>query len=335
MAIEKVLFGTYTKRVSKGIYSAELDTSLGELKNAALVAELGNPTYTTMGENNHLYAVDKKTDEGGVAVIDLKTGKIEQEVLSAGASPAYLGFDQARQLVYSGNYHKGTVDVLKVGADGQLTLTDTYQSEGSGPRDEQDQARVHFANLTPDNRLVVVDLGADKVLTFDVTETGKLQLVATFKTEPGFGPRHVRFSPDGQTAYLLGELSSKLSVLHYAAGEFTLQQTVSTIPADWTAHNGAAALRVSPDGKFVYASNRGHNSVAVFDVTGEARLIQWISTEGEFPRDMAFNATSDYLVVGNQETDNVSVYARDSKTGELRLTQKDFAIPESVRIEFI
>ena len=194
--------------------------------------------------------------------------------------------------------------------------------------------------MTPDNRVVVVDLGADKVYTFDVSAAGKLSLVTTFETEPGFGPRHIRFSPDGQYAYLLGELSSLLSVLKYdaATGSFTLVQTVSTKPADWTEHNGTAALRVSDDGKFVYASNRGHNSIAVFAVSeagAHLERIQLISTEGDFPRDFALDPSQAWVVAANQNTDNVSVYRRDIETGLLELVHKDIAVPETVRVEFV
>ncbi len=340
MASEKVVFGTYTKRISKGLYTAELNTETGDLENITEFAELGSPTYTALSAAGKLYAVDKQGDQGGVAVVDFATGTIEQEVLAEGASPAYLAVDEARQLLYSGNYHKGTLEVFAIAADGQITLTDTFQSEGSGPRPEQESAHVHFNNLTPDNRVVVVDLGADKVYTFDVSAEGKLSLVTTFETEPGFGPRHIRFSPDGQYAYLLGELSSLLSVLKYdaATGSFTLVQTVSTKPADWTEHNGTAALRVSDDGKFVYASNRGHNSIAVFAVSeagAHVERIQLISTEGDFPRDFALDPSQAWVVAANQNTDNVSVYRRDIETGLLELVHKDIAVPETVRVEFI
>lgn len=341
MALEKILFGTYTRRVSKGIYEAALNTETGELQDAKLVAEVGSPTYFALSKANTLYAVDKNGDQGGLAVLNFAddTATLTQEVLAEGASPAYVAVDEARQLLYSGNYHKGTLEVFAIAADGSLTLTDSFQSEGSGPRPEQGSSHVHWNNLTPDNRVAVVDLGADKVLTFDVSDAGKLTLVATYETEAGFGPRHLRFSPDGQYAYLLGELSSQLSVLKYNAdGSFTHLQTVATIPADWTEHNGGAAIYLSNDGKFVYTSNRGHNSIAVFAVKDNGASvahIQWISTEGDFPRDFALSPDDAFLVAANQNTDNVTVYRRDAVTGELTLSQKDFEIPESVRVLFI
>jgi 6-phosphogluconolactonase len=342
MALESILFGSYTRRVSKGIYEAELNTETGELQDRRVVAEVGSPTYLTVSKANVLYAVDKNGDQGGLAVYDFVDGKatLKQEVLAEGASPAYVAVDEARQLLYSGNYHKGTLEVFLIAADGTLTLADTFQSEGSGPRPEQGSAHVHFTNLTPDDRIVVVDLGADKVYTFDVSVDGKLTLAATYETEAGFGPRHIRFSPDGQYAYLLGELSSLLSVLKYdeETGRFTHVQTVSTIPADWTEHNGTAAIRVSSDGKFVYISNRGHNSLVVFATSEDgAKLtqVQTISTEGDFPRDFALDPTEQFIVAVNHNTDNATVYRRDDATGQLTVTQKDYEMPESVRVMFL
>lgn len=336
---EKILFGTYTKKTSKGIYEAILDTDKKALIEPTLVAEIGNPTYLTTSKANKLYSVDKHGSEGGVVVLDNATRpatKLSEHIIDA--APAYVAVDEDRQLLYAGYYHTGVVEVLKIDGD-KLTLTDSVTNVGSGPRPEQGSAHVHFTNLTPDNRLVVVDLGSDKVDVYDVSADGKLSLASTYVTEAGFGPRHIRFSPDGKHAYLLGELSSLLSVLEYdaATGSFKHVETVSTKPADWTEHNGTAAIRVTKDGKFIYASNRGHNSIVVFAVSADgadAEQIQLISTEGEFPRDFALNATEEFLVAANQDTDNVSLFERDATTGKLTLLQKDFAIPEGVRVHF-
>lgn len=336
---EKILFGTYTKKTSEGIYEAILDTEKRELTNATLVAKVGNPTYLTTSKAGKLYSVDKHGDQGGVFVLDNTTRpatKLSDHMLEA--APAYVAVDEARQLVYAGYYHIGLTEVLKINGD-SLELVDSIKNEGHGPRPEQGSAHVHFTGLTPDQRLVVVDLGSDRVDTYDVADSGKLTHAATLTTEPGFGPRHIRFSPDGKHAYLLGELSSKLSVLTYnsADGSFNVEQTVATLPADWTEFNRTAAIRVTSDGKFVYTSNRGHNSIAVFAITeagSHAELIQTISTEGEFPRDFALNSTEEFIVVANQDTDNVSLLSRDATTGKLSLVQKDFALPEGVRVHF-
>lgn len=341
MAIYKILFGTYTKRVSQGLYEAELNTETKQLQNASFIGELTNSTYLAISKANKVYAVENRDGQGGVVTLDNTARPLDEldTQLTEGSAPAYIGIDETRQLLFAGYYHRGTVESYKINADGRLTHVDTWQNNGSGPRPEQTSSHIHFANLTPDNRLVAVDLGTDEVITFDVTAEGQLTEKARFKTDEGFGPRHIRFSQDGQYAYLLGELSSLLSVLKYNSedGTFEHVMTASTIPSDWTEHNGAAALRLSHDGRYIYASNRGHNSVAVFKVVNEGaeiERIQLISTEGAFPRDMNWDKDEAFLVVANQDTDNVSLFARDSGSGELSLLQKDFTIPEGVRVTF-
>ncbi|KAA8362457.1 lactonase family protein [Leuconostoc carnosum] len=341
MAIHKILFGTYTKRLSKGLYEAELDTDKKQLQNPTFIGQLTNPTYLALSKANKIYAVENRNGQGGVVTLDnAKRPVVELDAkLTEGSAPAYMGIDEDRQLLFAGYYHRGTVESYTINADGSLSLSDSWQNEGSGPRPEQSSSHIHFANLTPDKRLVAVDLGSDEIITFDVTDNGQLTEASRFKTEEGSGPRHIRFSPNGQYAYVLGELSSLLSVLKYNSddGSFEHIMTASTIPSDWTEHNGSAALRLSHDGRFIYATNRGHNSIAVFKIVNggtEIERIQLISTEGEFPRDMNWDKDEAFLVVANQDTDNVSLYARDETTGELSLLQKDFAIPEGVRVTF-
>lgn len=338
---EKILFGTYTKSTSKGIYEAAFDETTGEMGPVELVAEVGSPTYVALSKANKLYAVDRNGDQGGVATLDYAEGKtsMEQEVLEPGASAAYVAVDEDRQFVYTANYHRGLVQVFKIESDGQLTETDRFQADGNGPRPEQASSHMHFFNVAPDGRLVAVDLGSDNVVTFDLSAEGKLTVVNTFKTEAGYGPRHIRFSADGKYAYLLGELSSKLTVLTYNAdGSFTPLQVVSTIPADWTEHNGTAAIYLSDDNRFLYSTNRGHNSMAVFAVQeggAQVELIQLISTEGDFPRDFALSPSNKFLIAANQNTDNATIYERNAETGMLTLKEKDLFVPEGVRVVFI
>lgn len=339
MTTHKILFGTYTKRVSKGIYEAVLDTETKTFSDAQLIAEATNPTYLAVSQANLIYAVNSVDGQGGVTTFDNDVRPLQalSNNMSEGAAPAYIGIDEDRQLVFAGYYHRGTVEVFQINADGTLTSTDVWQNTGSGPRPEQASSHVHFSNLTPDNKLVAVDLGADEVVTFDVSDAGTLTEVARYKTEAGFGPRHIRFAPDGKHAYLLGELSSLVSVLDYADGKFTHVQTLSTIPADWTEHNGTAAIRVSADGRFVYTSNRGHNSLAVFAVAengAQLERVQLISTEGEFPRDFNWTPDEKLVVVANQDTDNVALFDRDADTGLLTLISSDLVVPEAIRVTF-
>lgn len=337
---EKILFGTYTKKTSQGIYQGTLDTTAKTLTNDGLLAKTNNPTYLARSAKQRLYSVDKVDDQGGVAAWQLDGDQANKlnAVVAPGTPPAYVAVDEARQLVYSANYHKGTASVLKIADNGELALVDQIKHTGNGPRPEQDSSHIHYTDLTPDNRLVAINLGSDKVYVYNVSDAGKLSEQSVLTMPAGFGPRHLVFTPDGQHALLAGELSSKVATLTYdqATGQFTQTAIIETIPADYSEHNGAAAIRLSRDGHFLYVSNRGYNSLAVFAVDNEAKLtpIQQISTEGDFPRDFDLDPTEAFVVVVNQNTDNATLYARDLETGKLSLLQKDVAVPEGVCVLF-
>ena len=335
--IEQFLIGTYTKKASKGIYKVTLDTDQEKITNVELAIPSQKPAYLQVGQDERIYAIKQVDDKGGVASYSLSddNAKMLSDVLAAGAPPAYVGVDNKRHLLFSANYHTAKVDVFKINEDGTLTQTDSVLHEGAtGPEPEQEAPHVHYADLTPDNRLVVCDLGMDLVVVYDVSDDGKLTAVSRYKCEDGFGTRHIAFHPNGNYAYLLGELSSKLEVLKYNSKDASFKhlQTIKTIPTDWTAHNGAAAIRISSDGKFVYTSNRGENTIAVFEVQPDftVKHIQSISTEGDFPRDFNLNQDENYLLASNQNSDNLTLYKRNPSTGKLTLLQKDVNCPEPV-----
>ncbi|WP_137597155.1 lactonase family protein [Paucilactobacillus kaifaensis] len=339
--LENFLIGTYTRKSSQGIYTIELDTNTNQLSEASLLVNAQNPTYLGISAANNLYSVVKDGSQGGIGAYNLDTTPVTMlnSVLGAGSPPAYVAIDEQRQLVFSGNYHQGTITVFKINDDGSITQTDQVTHQGlTGPAKEQDAPHVHYCDLTPDNRLVVCDLGMDLVAVYDISADGKLTAVSQYHNEPGFGSRHIKFNPvNPNTAYVLGELSSKLEVLKYnqSLGEFTHQQTISTIPTDWTAHNGAAAIHISADGKYIYTSNRGQDTIAVFKVLSDqsVELIQSISTEGSFPRDFSFDRLEKFIVCANQETDNLTLFERNSVTGRLTLLQKDVRCPEGVCVK--
>ena len=335
--IEQFLIGTYTKKASKGIYKVTLDTNQEKITNVELAIPSQKPAYLQVGQDGRIYAIKQVDDKGGVASYSLAddNAKMLSDVLAAGAPPAYVGIDNKRHLLFSANYHTAKVDVFKINEDGTLTQTDSVLHEGTtGPEPEQEAPHVHYADLTPDNRLVVCDLGMDLVVVYDVSDSGKLIAVSRYKCEDGFGTRHLVFHPNGSYAYLLGELSSKLEVLKYNSKDASFKhlQTIKTIPDDWTAHNGAAAIRISNDGKFVYTSNRGENTIAVFEVQTDftVKHIQSLSTEGDCPRDFNLNQDENYLLASNQNSDNLTLYKRNPLTGKLTLLQKNVSCPEPV-----
>lgn len=336
---DKFLIGTYTKQTSEGIYEVTLDTDKQQLTNLQLVAKAGNPTYVALSDANRIYAVDKGANGQGGALALNNNQRPATEInacLNEKTNPAYITVDESRQFVYTANYHTGEVMVYKIESDGALTYLNKVVHTGDvGPRPEQvSGAHPHFADLTPDGKLAVVDLGQDRVYLYEIASNGALSQVFSLKMEPGFGPRHIVFDNKRHVAYVVGELSSKIAVLSYDEKNVKLavQQIVTTIPDTWDAHNGSAAIRLSHDGRFIYVSNRGHNSLAVFAVQmdGSIKRIQLISSEGDFPRDFNFNHDENFVILVNQNTNNATLYTRDAETGQLTMVQKDFAVPEGV-----
>lgn len=329
---DTLYFGTYTKRASEGIYSASLDTTNGKLSELQLKIKEPNPTYIAFDQAGHLYSVGAENGDGGIAAFT-ETGHLINHVVSPGAPLCYVSVDSARNLVYGANYHKGEVTVYQRADDGSLILSDTAKHSGSGPHENQASPHVHFADLTPDKYLITCDLGTDEVVTYDVSKAGKLSQVASYKATPGAGPRHIVFHPTQKIAYLICELNSTIEVLIYdGVGHLSLLQTISTLPQEWTEFNGTAAIRVSKDGRFLYASNRGHDSIVVYKIIEDGTLvqIQLIKTNGKIPRDFALSTDEHIIIAAHQDSDNVTTFLRDTTTGLLSEVQHDFVVPEAV-----
>ncbi len=332
----KLFFGTYTKRESKGIYSAAFDTETGQITHLELVAEEPNPTYLAFDKSGKLYSVGAEDGLGGIAAFKADFTPLNH-VVSEGAPLCYVAVDEARDLVYGSNFHKGQLLVYKRLEDGSLELADVAQHEGSGPHENQASAHVHFSDLTPDKFLVSCDLGTDQVVTYSLSDEGKLTQLASYSSAPGAGPRHIVFHPTAKIAYLICELNSTIEVLIYdGCGQFELMQTISTLPEDHTGFNGTAAIRITKDGKFVYGSNRGNDSIAVYKTLGDAslELLEIIPTNGKTPRDFTLSPDEKHLIVVHQDSDNATVFARDTESGRLTELSHDFYVPEAVCVTF-
>ncbi len=337
----QLLLGTYTRRLSEGIYKVDLDPIKKRLTNLSVVVIVGSPTYVDTTQNQHfIFTIVSENEQGGIAsLVRQEDGSYERKsvLLTPGASPAYISYDQERQFIYTSNYHKGELAVYRTNSQGILELLDTVKHVGSSVHENQQSPHVHYSDLTPDKKyLIACDLGTDELYTYEIDDTGQLKEVARLKVTAGSGPRHLAFHPKLDIAYLLAELSSEIIVLDYnpETGEFTEKQTLSTIPDDYTDFNSGAAIRVTADGKFVYASNRGHNSLASYstDSKGRLSLINYTPTEGETPRDFNLNPSEQFLIVGHQDSDNLTLFERDPDTGTLTLLQKDFYAPEVVNV---
>lgn len=336
--------GTYTRESSKGIYRFILDTEQGKLSTVEVAARIGSPTYLALSEDKrHLYSVAQADDLGGVAAYEInpETGELRylNRKLDAGAPPCHLHAQE--NMLLTGNYHKGTVELLEFNEKGGVQpASSAAQHEGNGPHERQEKPHVHYTAHTPDGKYIIAcDLGIDELVTYRI-QKGKLKKVATLEVEPGSGPRHVEFHPDGKTAYLLTELSSEVIVLDYHEndGSFTPKQTIKAIPEDFTETNDASAIHASTDGRFLYTGNRGHNSITLFSIdenSKELTLIDHTPSGGEWPRDFTLDPSEKFLVASNQHTGNLVLFSRDEASGKLSKLDSEVSVPEVVCVKFL
>lgn len=339
--------GTYTKGASEGIYTFTLDTEQERITGVKCVACLKNPTYLTVTpDNKYLYAVKKDGETGGVVGyrIDETTGELTflNDQLSEGSSPCHVAVNDESSLLLAAYYHRGTAELYPLGENGEVgQLASEVVHEGSGPNKErQEKPHTHYAGFTPDQKyVVVVDLGIDQLITYEIADNG-LKKKQVLQLKPGSGPRHLAFHPNGRIAYVMTELSSEVITLEYNSedGSFKELQYISTIPEDFTDNNQGSAIRITSDGKFVYAGNRGHNSIAIFKTNGEnglLTLVDIVASEGDWPRDFNFDPSENYLIGSNQESHNLVLWKRNPETGKLHLLQKDVRVGHPVCIAFL
>ena len=333
-----ILIGGYTKHESEGIYQFDFIGAGHEahLEQGRNVVKVGGPT-SFQKAGDLIFTIKNENGQGGIAAY--RRGKLVSQLVHDGSSPAYVGINQDKRLLYTANYHTGMLSVISYDEQGQLTLLDQVKHEDRalGPKPEQDTAHPHYFDETPGGHLVSCDLGQDRV-DFYAFKDGKLSHLASYQNEDGFGTRHLVFDPSGQYFYVAGELSSQVNVVKFDETSWMFQNvaTYSTIPADWDKHNGAAAIRMSKDGRFIYVSNRGNDSIAVFEVKADhtLKLIQRVSTFGEFPRDFNWDEEEAYVVAANQNTNNATLYARNAADGSLTPLVKNIQVPEGTRVLF-
>jgi 6-phosphogluconolactonase len=347
--------GTYTNQGSKGIYLYKFTPATAALEALGLAAETPNPTFLAVSPNGqYLYAVNEVGNYQGQRTgsvtayrIEASTGRLTKlnTVSSHGAGPAHLTVDRTGKNVLVANYGGGSVAVLPVAADGSLReASSAIQHTGSSvnPR-RQREPHAHSINMSPDNRFAIVsDLGLDKLLVYQFdAEKGVLRPNdPPFVTiEPGSGPRHFAFLPDGKHAYSINEMKSTITVLDWDAkrGAFTTKQTVSTLPAGYTGESTTAEIAVSPDGKYVYGSNRGHDSIAVFAVAADGTLkLAEITPAGvNQPRHFLLDPSGQFLIAEGQSSNNMVVFRVKPATGKLTKTHTAAEISAPVCMQFI
>ena len=350
-----VYVGTYTK-ASKGIYAWRLNTATGQLQPLGLAAETVNPTFLAVHPSRRfLYAVSEVSSfqgqkSGAVSAfaIDPKSGKLSflNQAPSRGAGPCHLTVDSRGRNLLVANYGSGSMAVLSISDDGRLReASDFVQHHGSSLDPKRQQGpHAHSVNLSPDNRFAIVaDLGLDQVLVyrFNPAYSALGANEPPFaKVNPGAGPRHFAFHPSGKFAYVINELQSTVTAFTWAADAGTLSeiQTISALPKDFAGESYCAEVQVHPGGRFLYGSNRGHDSIAVFaidEAKGTLTPVEHVSTQGKWPRHFGIDPSGTLLLAANQNSDNITVFRIDAKTGRLQATGQSLEAGSPVCVKFV
>lgn len=343
-----VFLGTYTRTTSRGIYAVRLDRDTGALSAPILAAEAANPAWITVSpDRRFLYAIHESQAQAIGFTVDQANGQLtplSAATPPAASPPSHLAVDATGRVLLAANYRDGFVASIAIGKDGTLGTPNVIRHTGSGPNPtRQDKSHAHSVTVSPDNRFVIVaDLGVDKIFSYAL-DPATAQLTPAnppfVTTAPGAGPRHFKFGRDGTRAYAINELANTITAYDYDArnGALTPRQSGSTLPADFTGSTSTAEVRVHPNGKFVYGSNRGHDSIAVFAIaptTGELSRVQTIKSGGKTPRNFALSPDGRWLLCAHQDSDVITVFKVDPATGRLEPTPHTANVPMCVCVLF-
>lgn len=352
-----VYVGTYTKDKSKGIYAYHFDAATGDLKELGLAAAVDNPSFVTIHPNGkNLYAVsesssvaEKRSGFVTAFTIDKVSGKLTKlnDVPSGGGGPCHLVVDKTGKTLLVANYGTGSVASFPINTDGSLKPAASIdQHEGSSvDKQRQGGPHAHSVNLSKDNRFLVVgDLGLDQVMVYKL-DAANSTITANdppfTKVAPGSGPRHFNFHPSGKYGYVINEMALTVTAFQWEAKKGVLKeiQTISTLPADADRKGASTAeVLVHPSGKWLYGSNRGHNTIALFNINqadGKLTAVDHTSSQGKIPRNFRIDPTGNYLFAGNQNTDNMVLFRIDQANGKLTPMGKQVEIGAPVSIRFL
>ena len=352
----RVYVGTYTGPKSKGIYLLEFDPASGALTPKGVAAETPSPSFLAIHPNKKfLYAVNevgtfggKKTGSVSAFSIDARTGTLTplNQQPSGGADPCYVIVDPTGKNVLVANYSGGSLEVLPIDSDGKLGEPSVVvQHKGSSvDKGRQTAPHAHAIDLDATGKLAVAaDLGLDKLMVYRF-DPGKGTLEPNFTPSaavaPGSGPRHFAFHPDGRHAYTINEMTSTVTAFAFdpSQGTFAELQTISTRGPGGKPGNSTAEILVHPSGRFVYGSNRGDDSLAIYAVdpaTGKLSLVEHQATGGRTPRSFGIDPTGQFLLAANQDSGTVVVFRIDAKTGQLKQVGEPVAVPSPVCVKFL
>jgi 6-phosphogluconolactonase len=351
-----VYVGTYTGGKSQGIYMFRLNAETGELSPAGVTTGVKNPSFLAIHPSRkYLYAVSEVSDSqgkpaGGVTSfsIDAASGKLTElnAQSSEGAGPCHLVVDRSGKAVLVANYGGGSVALLPVDENGRLgKATAAIKHEGSSVNAQRQSApHAHSINVDPSNKFAVAaDLGLDKLLVYKLdADKGTLTPndPPSAAVAPGSGPRHFAFHPNGRFAYVINEMLCTVTAFayDYQQGKLTEVQTITTLPHEVKPGYSTAEVQVHPSGKFLYGSNRGHHSIAIFSVdttTGKLSSVGHEPTGGKTPRNFAIDPTGQFLLAENQDSDTIVVFRIDKETGKLKATGQVIEVPSPVCVKFL
>lgn len=349
----RVYVGTYTESehsTSEGVYIYRMDPSSGELAFENIIENVINPSYIAVHpRSGWLYAVNESRTfqgipAGGVSAFSIDSGgKIDSlnQQSSEGEDPCYISIERTGRFALVANYSGGSVAVLPIREDGNLgPASHVVRHSGSSIHpDRQEGPHAHCILPDPDNRFAVaVDLGIDRLMVYRMDlEAGQLHGHGEVKLGEGSGPRHLIFHPHGRFAYVLCELNSTLNAFRYDGGAFEEFQSIRTLPRGFGGRNLCADLHISPDGKYLYASNRGHDSLACFTIdadSGQLTFQDHIPSGGREPRGFTIDPSGKFLLAANQNSNNIVTFLIDSAMGKLSRTEAEVEVPMPVCIKF-
>jgi 6-phosphogluconolactonase len=343
-----VYVGTYTNAASKGIYTFRLNCSMGTASEPTLAVESSNPAFLATHPNRRFLYAANENPSGSVSAysIDPANGRaiLLNAVSSRGSGPCHVALDGTGRWLFAANYNSGSVAVFPLGVDGKLgEASAVVQHTGSSvDRERQEGPHAHEVVVSADNRFVLVpDLGTDQVVLyhFDASLGALTPATPAFaKIAPGAGPRHLAFRPDGGFVYVLHELAASVTAFRCQKnGSLDEIQTISMLPDDFKGVRSGAEIAVHPNGKYLYASNRGHDSIAIFRIDpskGTLSASGHVSTQGKTPRNFAIDPTGAYLLAANQDSGAIVVFRIDPNGGGLAATGNVVAIPAPVSVVF-
>jgi 6-phosphogluconolactonase len=344
-----VYYGTANAGAGNGISLGYFNSETGVLTTPMLAAQAEGPSFFTMSaDRKFIYSCLEVANQVAAYAIDANTGalKLLNKKDSGGSGPCHISLDQTGRFALVANYNSGSVAVFSIQPDGSLgdqTGSDQHTGKGVDP-DRQEGPHAHCVITDPTDKFVLcTDLGVDKIYVyrFDAV-TGKITLntPAFGRVKAGLGPRHIMFSPNGKVLYCITEMGGTITAFNWdgATGSLTEFQNISTLPADFKAFNKDAELAFSPDGKFLYASARGHDAIAVFAIdpdTGSLSLVQDVPAGGTYPRFFGFDPTGKWIIAGHQNSNTAVVFQVDNQTGKLTQHGDPIAAPAPICIRFL